>query len=131
MHLKGEKNTNGEGVGRWALLMACGVIFLCSGCDDAPQRRESHFDLGESAYRSGQYESAHQHYGIFLRQNPDPQLARLAERRILSIEREIECVLGRKNGPRPAYVQQSDDGENVPTQYPRVLNRAGRAQTRE
>ena len=113
------------------------VIGLCMGalasmgCEEVPERRVSHFDLAEDAYRSGQYELAHQHYGVFLRQNPDPQLARLAERRILSIEREIECVLGKKNGPRPAYVQRTDDGENVPTQYPRVLNRAGRAQMRE
>ncbi len=104
------------------------VIALCmhAGCVDAPQNRASHFDLAEDAYRSGQYETAHREYGIFLRQNPDPQLARLAERRLLSIEREIECVLGKKNGPRPAYVRQSDDGVNIPTQYPRVLNRAGR-----
>lgn len=107
-----------------AVIALCMQASLMAGCIDAPQNRASHFDLAEDAYRSGRYETAHREYGIFLRQNPDPQLARLAERRLLSIEREIECVLGKKNGPRPAYVRQSDDGENVPTQYPRVLNRA-------
>ena len=88
------------------VLGLCMGALASMGCEEVPERRVSHFDLAEDAYRSGQYELAHQHYGVFLRQNPDPQLARLAERRILSIEREIECVLGKKNGPRPAYVQR-------------------------
>ena len=79
-----------------------------------------YFDTAEEAYKSGQYEVAHQNYSVFLRLNPDPQLARLAERRILSIEREMECVLGQKTGPRPAYVNRDESGE-TPSQHPRII----------
>lgn len=113
----------------FVFLVFCAGLMV--GCAGEEQKRESDFDIAEAAYRIGQYETAHVHYAAFLRGNPDPQLARLAERRILSIEREIGCVLGKKNGPKPEYVNRAADGESVPVQYPRVLNRAGRATMRD
>ena len=98
--------------------------FLILGCQGQATPARDYFDRAEDAYKSGQYEIAHQNYSAFLRQNPDPQLARLAERRLLSIEREMECVLEQKSGPRPAYVNREDSSE-VPSQHPRVLNKSG------
>ena len=99
------------------------ALMLCvMGCQGQSTPSRQYFDTAEEAYRSGRYEVAHQNYSLFLRLNPDPQLARLAERRILSIERELESVLGQKNGPRPAYVNQDETGE-VPSQYPRILHK--------
>ena len=82
-----------------------------------------YFEQAEKDYRSGQYEAAHRNYNIFLKQSPDPQLARLAERRVLAIEREIECVLGQKSGPRPAYVNRDENQDNMPLQHPGVLHK--------
>ena len=96
------------------------MCFL-SACQEMQERPVSYFETAEQAYRVGQYEVAHQNYSAFLKHNPDPQLVRLAERRILSIEREIECVLGQSSGPRPAYVSQEDSSGGGKTQQTRVL----------
>lgn len=100
---------------------------LLCGCQLQTSRVESYFETAEAAYKAGQYELAHQNYSAFLKQNPDPQLARLAERRILAIEREIECVLGQKSGPRPAYVNQEESKGSVPSQHPNVMSRTDRS----
>lgn len=68
------------------------------------------FDEAEEAYKSGQYERATMLYAEFLKSDPDPQLARLAERRSLSIEREIDNIMGKKDGPRPVYI---NNGEQI------------------
>ncbi|MBR4986052.1 MAG: hypothetical protein IKY83_09975 [Proteobacteria bacterium] len=102
------------------------VMCLSWGCQDRHERPVSYFETAEQAYRVGQYEVAHQNYSAFLKQNPDPQLARLAERRILSIEREIECVLGQSSGPRPAYVSQEDVPGSNKTQQTKVLYKSER-----
>ena len=68
--------------------------------------RSSYFDIAEDAYRRCDYDAAYKHYSAFLGQDPDPQLARLAERRMRSIKREISCVFGEKSGPRPVYVNR-------------------------
>ena len=101
------------------------IFFLCAiipaiGCQSQSQPARIYFDAAEEAYRTGQYEVAHQKYSLFLRQNPDPQLTRLAERRILSIEREIECVFGQKSGPRPSYINREVTGE-MPLKHPPVI----------
>lgn len=101
-------------------------LFL-AGCQMQSGHVETYFETAETAYRAGQYELAHQNYSAFLKQNPDPQLARLAERRILSIEREIECVLGQKTGPRPAYVNQDEANGSAPAPHPAVLNKSDRS----
>lgn len=108
-------------------LVICMSMCLLSGCEVQTGRQESYFELGETAYRAGQYEIAHQNYSAFLKQNPDPQLARLAERRILAIEREIECVLGQKSGPRPAYVNQEEARGAIPSQHPNVVTKPDRS----
>ena len=97
-------------------------LLLICGCQGQSTQSRQYFDIAEDAYKSGQYEVAHQNYTTFLRLNPDPQLARLAERRILSIEREMECVLGQKEGPRPAYVNHDETGE-TPSQHPRIISK--------
>ncbi len=96
------------------------------GCQGEKVRAVSYFEAAEDAYRAGQYEVAHQNYSAFLKLNPDPQLARLSERRILAIEREIECVLGQKSGPRPAYVNQEDARANMPIQQAPILYKSER-----
>ncbi len=99
---------------------------LSIGCQMQTARIESYFETAENAYRAGQYELAHQNYSAFLKLNPDPQLARLAERRILAIDREIECVLGQKSGPQ-FYVNQDESKGSVPAQHPNVLSRTDRS----
>ena len=84
----------------WMLLSVFLLSLGIPGCHGEEVRPQSFFETAENAYRVGDYETAHQYYSLFLRQAPDPQLARLAERRMITIEREIECVLGQKSGPR-------------------------------
>lgn len=110
---------------RWCLITLISA-FCLAGCQSQSVRPAEYFEAAETAYRAGQYEIAHQHYTIFLKQNPDPQLRRLAERRILAIEREIECVLGQKSGPRPAYVNHDSHDTSQPAQHPRVLYKSER-----
>lgn len=112
-------------------MQRCCLIFavlavMFAGCQSQSVRPAEYFEAGETAYRAGQYEIAHQHYTVFIKQNPDPQLRRLAERRILAIEREIECVLGQKSGPRPAYVNHDNHDSSKPAQHPRVLYKSER-----
>ena len=107
------------------LTMFCGLL-LANACENNAVPAVTYFEHAEQAYKAGQYEVAHQNYNLFLKQNPDPQLARLAERRILSIEREIESVLGQKAGPKPAYVYQDDNTGNTPLQHPGVLYKSER-----
>ena len=109
-----------------SVLKSIPVLILClllNACQNNAVPPIRYFEMAEAAYKAGQYESAHQNYTIFLRQNPDPQLARLAERRILSIEREIESVLGQKSGPRPAYVYKDESADSTPLQHPGVLHK--------
>ena len=110
----------------WRLLSVFLLSLGIPGCHGEEVRPQSFFETAENAYRVGDYETAHQYYSLFLRQAPDPQLARLAERRMLSIEREIECVLGQKSGPRPVYVHRDETPGNAPVQHPRVLNQNSR-----
>ena len=102
------------------------LFWMLLGCQGEKVRAVSYFDAAEEAYRAGQYEIAHQNYSAFLKLNPDPQLARLSERRILAIEREIECVLGQKSGPRPAYVNQENARGNMPVQQAPILYKSER-----
>ena len=111
---------------RVAIILIFSLSFLpMVGCQDHGVPSRQYFDQAENAYRSGQYEVAYQNYTVFLRRNPDPQLARLAERRLLSIEREMECVFGQKSGPRPAYIMHDESGD-VPVQHPRILTKSDR-----
>ena len=108
------------------ILCLSGSIWLANACENNAVPPVTYFEQAERAYKAGQYEVAHQNYNLFLRQNPDPQLARLAERRLLSIEREIESVLGQKAGPRPAYVYQDNSAGSTPLQHPGVLYKSER-----
>ncbi len=118
----------------WGGMMKPFVFQICCfwsmltilGCQGEKVHALSYFDAAEDAYRAGQYEIAHQNYSAFLKLNPDPQLARLSERRILAIEREIECVLGQKSGPRPAYVNQENARGNMPVQQAPILYKSER-----
>ncbi|MBQ9394318.1 MAG: hypothetical protein IJU23_02235 [Proteobacteria bacterium] len=103
----------------------CGVLasLALAGCQMQTTPVNQYFEAAENACRAGQYELAHQNYSAFLKQNPDPQFARLAERRILAIEREIECVRGQKSGPRPSYVNQEETRGSMPVQHPNVVNK--------
>ena len=109
-------------ISRLHKILMLALMLMMMGCQGQSTPSRQYFDTAEEAYKSGRYEVAHQNYSLFLRLNPDPQLARLAERRILSIERELESVLGQKNGPRPAYVNQDETSE-VPSQYPTILHK--------
>lgn len=104
----------------YVFLALLGLFLLACQPPFEPSRQV--FDRAEDAYRSGQYDIAHQKYAQFLKQNPDPQLARLAERRILSIEREIESVLGKKSGPRPVFVNREDSASETPMRQPHIFN---------
>lgn len=96
------------------------AVTACA-CQETQTPPQSYFDVAEQAYRTGKYEIAHQYYAYFLKQNPDPQLARLAQRRIFSIEREIECVLGKDSGPRPAYVNREESAAHSPVPHPKIF----------
>lgn len=104
----------------YVFLGLLGLMLLA--CQPMLEPSRQVFDQAEDAYRSGQYDKAHQKYAQFLKQNPDPQLARLAERRILSIEREIESVLGKKSGPRPVFVNREDKVSETPAAHPHIFN---------
>ena len=108
------------------LLLVCVLFLGMNACENKAIPPIQYFERAEAAYKAGQYEVAHQNYSIFLKQNPDPQMARLAGYRILSIEREIESVLGQKSGPRPAYVYQDENTGNAPLQHPGVLYKTER-----
>lgn len=103
------------------LLIVLLPVILCLGCQRDKIKPITYFDTAESAYRAGQYEVAHSNYTMFLKQNPDPQLARLAERRIHGIERELECILGQKSGPRPAYVNATHESGTPPSKTSKIL----------
>lgn len=90
---------------RWIFVGS--LLLVGSGCVETASQRSSYFDVAEEAYRRCDYDTAYKHYSAFLGQDPDPQLARLAERRMRSIKREISCVFGEKSGPRPVYVNRA------------------------
>ncbi len=103
------------------ILVLLGMTFLVMACQPSHRPSRETFDEAESAYRIGNYDVARQNYALFLKQNPDPQLARLAERRLLSIEREFENVMGQKTGPRPVYVAGESPTNAVPSQQPQIF----------
>ncbi len=103
------------------ILLLFVLIIGMNACENKAIPPIQYFERAEAAYKAGQYEVAHQNYTIFLKQNPDNQMARLANYRLESIEREIESVLGQKTGPRPAYVYQDENPGNAPLQHPGVL----------
>jgi len=103
------------------LCWAVGLVFLSASCQPAHTPSRQIFDEAEEAYRSGQYDLAHRRYEQFLKQNLDSQLARLSERRMLSIEREIESVMNIKSGPRPVYANPQDSSTQAPTQEPHIF----------
>ncbi len=105
----------------WPLAWITVIGILGMSCQaDHVSPRET-FDRAEAAYRVGNYDVAHQHYTQFLKKNPDPQLAILAQRRLRSIEREIDNVMGQKTGPRPVYVAGEDPSQAVPTRQPQIF----------
>ena len=108
-------------------LMSMLIFSSMTACGIQNNPSESYFETAENAYRAGQYEIAHQNYTAFLKQNPDPQLARLAERRIWSIMREFDCVQGQESGPRPVYVNQDKAQGAIPSQHPNVVNKSDRS----
>lgn len=88
-----------------ASLLGFGALLVGSGCQPQRHPERELFDEAEAAYRNGHYDRAIEHYEAFLKASPDHQLARLAQERILNIERELEVVMGRRNGPRPIYLR--------------------------
>lgn len=100
----------------WAVVTLC-----CMACQPVHVSPRALFDEAEAAYRVGNYDVAHQQYMKFLKQNPDPQLAILAERRMRSIEREFDNVMGQKTGPRPVYVAGEDPSRATPTRQPQIF----------
>ena len=90
-------------------IVASLALCLCISCQPATFNERDFFDSAENAYKEGNYEEATTQYKKFLESSPDPQLARLAERRLLAIEREIDNVMSRKNGPRPVYMNNDPD----------------------
>ena len=96
---------------------------LCMACQTDHDSPRETFDRAEAAYRVGNYDVAHQNYTQFLKKNPDPQLAILAQRRLRLIEREIDNVMGQKTGPRPVYVAGDDPSQAVPTRQPQIFQK--------
>ena len=101
-------------------LVAC---FALPACQQQRLPSRAYFDEAETAYRAGNYDLAQQQYTYFLKQNPDPQLARLAERRILSISREIENVMGQNTGFRPKRVIGDAPSTQTPAQQPHIFQK--------
>lgn len=97
-------------MGALALLLA-GVF---AACQPATKPHREVFEEAETAYRAGHYDRALERYEVFLKSSPDHQLAPLAQQRILSIERELEVVMGRREGPRPIYLRPIGDGPEGP-----------------
>ncbi|MFA5623777.1 MAG: tetratricopeptide repeat protein [Bradymonadales bacterium] len=95
-------------------------FFLILSCQPPSVPSRVLFDEAELAYKTGQYERASHLYSEFLKSDPDPQLARLAERRSLSIEREIDNVMGKKDGPRPVYIN-SGEALSTPTKQSHIF----------
>ena len=104
---------------RSALLgLAAIFVLVTSACK--PERRPARevFNEAEEAYRAGAYDEALERYEQFLREAPEHQLAPLAQQRVLNIERELEVIMGRRNGPRPIYLRPVEKGIAVPSQPP-------------
>ncbi len=98
------------------------TLLLCfNACQQQHVPSRVYFDEAETAYRAGNYDLALQQYEYFLKQNPDPQLARLAERRKLSITREIDNVMGQKTGFRPKRVAGDSPSDQIPSQQPHIF----------
>lgn len=84
-----------------------------SACQPRPVPEREIFDEAEDAYRAGDYDRALERYEAFLKTAPDHQLAPIAQQRVLSIERELEVVMGRTNGPRPFYLRPISNDDEV------------------
>ena len=97
------------------------AALLLVACQSEHLSAREIFDHAEAAYRMGNYDVAHQTYAQFLKKNPDPQLAILAERRMRAIEREIDNVMGQKTGPRPIYVAGEDPSQATPTRQTHIF----------
>ncbi len=80
------------------------ILLVAVACNPPQSSQREIFDRAEEAYKEGRHQDATNDYSLFLASDPDPQLARLAERRKLSIQREIEQILGRQQEPRPVYL---------------------------
>ena len=100
-----------------------------AACEPPPHISREDFDQAEIAYKSGQYDKATELYNRFLKSSPDPQLARLAERRVLSIEREFESIRDKKNGPRPIYL--INESSSTPTKQSHIFTIRDQQQSSE
>jgi len=94
--------------------LALALAVAASACQPATKPHREVFEEAEQAYRAGHYDRALERYEVFLKNSPDHQLAPLAQQRILSIERELEVVMGRREGPRPIYLRPVGDEPEGP-----------------
>lgn len=106
----------------WPLLLITllGVAPVTLACQPERTPQRHLFDQGDAAFRKGHYDLALEHYKAFVKAAPNHQLAPLAQQRIVNIERQLEHVLGRKNGPRPIYLRPTvrDPDEELPEEGP-------------
>lgn len=85
------------------LSLLSAVLLLFSGCPEGPKEETRIFQEAEACYSDGDYDNAVQRYEAFLSAYPRSPLARTAELRLRTIEREIDSVMGSRGGNRPVY----------------------------
>ena len=92
------------------LAQAIPLLFLLafgafsSACEITFQEETELFERAEESYARGDYDGAVTFYRRFLELHPTSPLASIADQRLLTIERELDALMGRRGAPAPVYV---------------------------
>ena len=85
------------------------LVLVITACAMAchPQQKEETvlFQEAETLYQDGDYEGAAGRYQAFLEAYPRSPFAATARRRLKTIDREVDSVMGVRGGNRPIYVR--------------------------
>ncbi len=90
------------------LVFGCFVFFALSACAPGAQEETTVFQEAEALYSAGEYDGATERYEAFLERYPRSPFAKTARLRLLTIDREIESVMGTRGTNRPILLRPSE-----------------------
>ncbi|TVR03055.1 MAG: hypothetical protein EA398_05935 [Deltaproteobacteria bacterium] len=89
------------------LLLLLGALLAAltlTACEDVHHEETRLFDLAEERLRAGDYEGARTLFRRFLEEHPQSTLRSLADRRLITLDRELDAIMGRRGAPAPIHV---------------------------
>lgn len=92
---------------RRLLLAGCLGLALSgtgSGCDGHIADETRLFELAEERLQVGDYEGARTLYRQFIQEHPQSTLRTFATRRLATLDRELDAIMGRRGAPAPVHV---------------------------